>query len=85
MTPYQSAARNSELTFVAQAMQVSSTSPACLLMTSQYLHAKLIMLQSKLMKQALLTRADRLFGVSAATLDQAHDIKWTPPGVAYCL
>ena len=75
VTPYQSAARNSELTFVAQAMQVSSTSPACLSMTSQYLHAKMSMLQSKLMKRALFTRADRLFGVSAATLDQAQGIK----------
>ena len=85
VTPYQSAARNSELTFVAQAMQVSSTSLTCLSVTSQHPHNKLIMLDGRLMVQALFPRAGRLFGVSAATLDQARNIKWSPLGVAYCL
>ena len=74
MTPYQSAARNSELTFVAQAMQVSSTSSARVLTIPEYVHTKLIMLHNQLMVRALSTRAGGFFVVSTAALDQAHDI-----------
>ena len=64
-------------------MQVGSTSPVLTILL--YDNTNLIMLQNQYMVRVLSMRAGGFLVVSTATLDQAHDIKWSPPGLIHCL